>query len=133
MTHAREVPSEAVIDGYQDLLARSERMLALAREADWPALVEHEAGYVQQVGRIAELDAQHALTEDERRRKAELLEPILENDMEVRRLLVQRRDELGELIGTAQRRRDLQQAYGDGGKSGRRVLSAASRFGQGRP
>ncbi|RAH36595.1 flagellar protein FliT [Halomonas sp. SL1] len=133
MTSAREASAEAVIDGYQDLLERSERMLALAREADWSALVEQETGYVQQVARVAELDAQHALSDGERQRKAELLEAILGNDMEVRRHLVQRRDELGELIGTAQRRRDLQQAYGDGGRgagSGR-VLSAASRFGQG--
>lgn len=133
MTSAREASAKAMIDGYQDLLERSERMLALAREADWSALVDQEAGYVRQVARVAELDAQHDLTNGERQRKAELLEAILENDREVRRHLVQRRDELGELIGTVQRRRDLQQAYGAGGRgagSGR-VLPAASRFGQG--
>ncbi|MFG6176452.1 flagellar protein FliT [Halomonas sp. THAF12] len=128
MTDTPEASQEAVIAGYQALLARSERMLALAREADWSALVDQEADYVQQVERIAELDARHALEREAQNRKAELLERILENDLEVRRHLMQRRDELGELIGTSRRQRDLQRAYGN---AGAQVFKAASRFGQG--
>ncbi len=128
MTSAGEAPAEAVIEGYQDLLERSEQMLARAREADWSSLLEQEAGYVQQVERVAELDERHSLSEDGRRRKAALLERILDNDREVRRLMAQRRDELGELIDSSRRQRDLQRAYGQGGG---RVFPGGSRPGQG--
>ena len=44
-------------------------------------------------------------------RKAELLESILEHDVDIRRRLVARRDELGKLIEVSQRQRDLHRAY----------------------
>lgn len=128
MTNAREASAVAVIDGYQYLLECSERMLFLAREADWPALLDLEASYVQQVEHVSELDAQHSLAEAGQRRKAMLLERILENDREIRQCLAHRRDELGELIGTSQRQRDLQRAYGSGGG---RVIPGSTRHDQG--
>ncbi|MDR5866915.1 flagellar protein FliT [Halomonas koreensis] len=127
---ADEAAQDAVIAGYRALLECSERMLALAREADWAALVELEADYVQRVERLAERDAIQALSREAQVRKAELLEGILENDLEIRRHLERRRDELGELLGTSQRQRDLQRAYGGGGG---RVLGAAGRFARGEP
>ncbi|ATJ84640.1 flagellar protein FliT [Halomonas beimenensis] len=115
-----------IIAGYEALLAISEAMLAAARDADWPTLVEQETDYVRRVERLSRLDAEHPLDEHRQRRKAELLERILDNDLEVRQRLIRRRDELGELIGTSRRQRDLQRAYGSG-----RVLAAEARFGQG--
>ncbi|OBX35423.1 flagellar protein FliT [Halomonas elongata] len=118
---------EAVLDGYTRLLVRSEHMLEAALAADWETLVAQEADYVQQVERLSTLDAEASLDREARQRKAELLEDILENDLEIRRHLIQRRDELGELIGVSQRQRDLQRAYG----AGTSVIDAGSRFGAG--
>ncbi|XKE45418.1 flagellar protein FliT [Halomonas organivorans] len=117
---------ERVIIEYENLLALSERMLAAAREADWPTLVEQETDYVRRVERLSRLDTEHPREPGMQRRKAELLERILDNDLEVRERLIRRRDELGELIGTSRRQRDLQRAYGSG-----RVVAAEARFGQG--
>jgi flagellar protein FliT len=113
MATARETGSpEAIVEGYQALLGYTQRMLHAAREADWPALIEEEHDYVQAVEAIARLDAEQVLNEAQRQRKAELLETILENDLEIRQRLIQRREELSTLIGNAQRQRDVERAYG---------------------
>ncbi|RTR04422.1 flagellar protein FliT [Halomonas nitroreducens] len=129
MVPAHDVDSpasqEEVIAIYEALLARSEQMLASARVADWAALVDQEADYVQRVERLSRLEAEPSLDRASQLRKADLLECILENDLEVRRHLIQRRDELGELIGTSRRQQSLQRAYGAG------VIAAEGRFTQG--
>ncbi|MDT8893199.1 flagellar protein FliT [Halomonas sp. I1] len=121
------VSSDAVLDAYTRLLTRSESMLESALAADWEALVDQETEYVQQVERLSTLDAGVSLDGEEQRHKAELLERILANDLEIRRHLIQRRDELGELIGVSRRQRDLQRTYGAGARPG--VIDAGSRFG----
>lgn len=123
------VSSDAVLDAYTRLLTRSESMLEAALAADWEALVDQETEYVQQVERLPTLDAGTSLDGEAQRHKAELLERILENDLEIRRHLIQRRDELGELIGVSRRQRDLQRTYGAGARPG--VIDAGSRFGAG--
>lgn len=133
MVPAHEFHSPAsqqeVIAVYEALLARSELMLASAREADWTSLVDQEADYVQRVERLSRLEVEPSLDRASQMRKADLLERILENDLEVRRHLIQRRDELGELIGTSRRQQSLQRAYGAGASSG--VIAAEGRFTQG--
>lgn len=113
MEHGGEPTSQqALVEGYETLLARTRLMLESAHDANWPALIDQEGGYVMQVERLARLDAELQLDEDHQARKAQLLEQILENDLEIRERLIERRDELGELIGTTQRQRNLRRAYG---------------------
>ncbi|WP_299595854.1 flagellar protein FliT [uncultured Microbulbifer sp.] len=101
-----------VLAAYTSLLARSSRMLACVREHDWFNLVEEQTCYAIEVDAIASAEAGMAFSESERQRKAELLEQILEQDLEVRKGLRQRQDELQQLIGTSQRKRDLSRTYG---------------------
>jgi len=103
-----------VLESYEQLLQRSARMLDLARNGDWPELVEEESGYVVAVETIKRLEADCVLETPEAQRKAELLERILEQDGETRRHLETRRDELGLLIGDQQRQRQASQAYRGG-------------------
>ncbi len=102
----------ALVEAYEALLAQTDRMLEAARGAEWASLVDQEADYVLQVERVQRLDAEVALAPEARERKSALLERILENDLEIRRRLIERRDELGELIGTTRRQRNLRRAYG---------------------
>ncbi|WP_148254130.1 flagellar protein FliT [Aidingimonas lacisalsi] len=104
-------PQEALLSVYESLLERSSRMLTQAREEDWEALIEEESQYVIDIERVSRLEGQEALNGEQQARKESLLEQILEQDMEIRRRLLNRRDELGELIGTARRQRDLHRAY----------------------
>ncbi|SFT56253.1 flagellar protein FliT [Halomonas saccharevitans] len=118
MAHGGEPSSQqALVDQYEALRSRTRHMLASAREADWPRLIDQQESYLVQVEQLATLEAECPLDATHRARKATLLEEILENDLEIRGRLVERRDELGELIGTAQRQRKLQHAYDVGGQS----------------
>lgn len=103
---------ELLLAAYESLLNASQSMLATARAADWGALVEQESDYLVRVERIRRMDAQQRLDDAAASRKAALLERILEQDMEIRRRLVERRDELGRMIGSSRRQQALSRAYG---------------------
>lgn len=128
--HPESAEAERLLACYEALLERSTRMLAKAREEAWEALIEEESRYVQEVERLAREDQGQALDAAQRERKADLLERILEQDMEVRRHLVARRDELGELIGNSRRKRDLERAYRQPQSA---VIEARKRFPEGTP
>lgn len=117
MRHHRTPPNgavaqETVIAAYEALLSRSSRMLDSARAADWEALVDQETEYVVQVERLGRLDAEQPLDDERGERKAELLERILEQDLEIRQRLVERRDELDRLIGSGRQQLALSRTYG---------------------
>lgn len=100
-----------VLSAYEQLLQRSARMLAWAREGDWASLIQEESAYVVAVEKLRTLEAGSQLGHEGGQRKADLLERILEQDAEVRQHLEHRRDELRVLMGDARRRRDLSRTY----------------------
>lgn len=108
---AQDKSENALLDGYITLLNRVEHMHELANAEQWAELIEHRTNYVLLVEKLRELDANVVLDAEAQQRKADLLERILEHDVDIRRRLVARRDELGKLIGVTQRQRDLHRAY----------------------
>ncbi|MGM8848896.1 flagellar protein FliT [Salinicola halophyticus] len=104
-------PGPSVIEQYRQLLEVSSRMLGLAREQEWEALVQCEAGYVVSLQRVRSLDEVQSLSDSEREQKFSLLEQILAQDAETRRVLESRREELSHLIGSSRRQQALGQAY----------------------
>ncbi len=77
---------------YEALMERSLRMLISARDANWTQLIEDEAQYVVEAEKLSRLDASPPLSREQQERKADLLEKIFENGLEVRRLLEERRE-----------------------------------------
>jgi len=110
-TSAQDKSENTLLDCYACLLSSVEHMHELANSEQWAELIEQRTNYVLQVEKLRELDATVELDADGQQRKAELLERILEHDVDIRRRLVARRDELGKLIGVTQRQRDLHRAY----------------------
>ncbi|MFC7368537.1 MULTISPECIES: flagellar protein FliT [Vreelandella] len=108
---ARENAQQALIDAYAKLLACVAQMHELANAEQWAELIEQRTHYVMSVEALRKHDIEVVLDAAAEKRKAELLESILEHDVEIRRRLVARRDELGKLIGVSQRQRDLHRAY----------------------
>lgn len=108
---ARENAQQALIDAYAKLLTCVTKMHELAHAEQWAELIEQRTHYVMSVEALRQRDEQTVLDDDGRKRKTELLESILEHDVEIRRRLVARRDELGKLIGVSQRQRSLHRAY----------------------
>lgn len=111
--HKASEYQNVVLGAYESLLMTSSDMLQLARDADWGALVAKESDYLVMVERIHRLDAQQPLDDIAAELKADLLEKILEQDLEVRRRLLERREELSQLMGTSRRRKALVRAYGN--------------------
>ncbi|MCL5425167.1 MAG: flagellar protein FliT [Gammaproteobacteria bacterium] len=106
-----ERAQQTLLESYATLLASVEYMHELANTEQWAELIDQRTNYVVQVEKLRELDATVVLDTASQRRKAELLESILEHDVDIRRRLVARRDELGKLIGVTQKQRDLHRAY----------------------
>ncbi len=102
---------QTLLASYETLLSRVEYMHELANAEQWAELIDQRTSYVVLVEQLRELDTNVALDEAAQQRKVELLERILEHDVEIRRRLVSRRDELGKLIEVSQRQRDLHRAY----------------------
>jgi len=102
---------QTLLASYEALLSSVEYMHELANAEQWAELIEQRTSYVVLVEQLRELDATVLLDPAAQQRKAELLESILEHDVDIRRRLVARRDELGKLIGVSQRQRDLHRAY----------------------
>ncbi|GHE21311.1 flagellar protein FliT [Halomonas urumqiensis] len=104
--------SAALLEAYEALLARSSRMLDAARAADWEALIGQETGYVVDVERLRRREAELPLDAAEASRKADLLERILAQDLEIRERLLERREALATLIGSSRQTLALSRAYG---------------------
>ncbi|MFP4061815.1 MAG: flagellar protein FliT [Halochromatium sp.] len=90
---------QQLLDAYETLLACSGRMLKAAREADWEALIDLQGTYLTEIEMLRHLeDAEVALDDDGRQRKAALLEQLLAQDREIRQRLNDRRNELSSMI-----------------------------------
>ncbi|MFD2190273.1 flagellar protein FliT [Pistricoccus aurantiacus] len=124
LSHAPIETPKQVVEYYEALLARSGRMLQAAREGDWETLLDEQSHYVIEIDRLSQYEPELELDESCRDSKSALVERILEQDVELRQLLEAKRDALGEMIGSSQRKRDLGKAY----QSGSRVVDASERF-----
>ncbi|MGC3874988.1 flagellar protein FliT [Halomonas sp. GXIMD04776] len=119
------MPTNKVFAAYEKLLAHSTRMLAFARKEEWSRLAEEESAYAVEVEALKGLGTPEEYDKNSLRRKAGLLERILEQDAETRRHLEKHRTEIGDLMDDSRRRRDLSRAYqtaGIDGASGRQGL-----------
>lgn len=107
----RDDAQQTLIDTYTALLDSVMYMHELADNDQWAELIDQRTHYVLLVEKLRELDTSVTLGPSAQQRKAELLEAILEQDVEIRRQLIARRDELGRLINVSQRQRSLHRAY----------------------
>nr|WP_299239766.1 flagellar protein FliT [uncultured Halomonas sp.] len=104
-------PVDAVFESYKKLLARSARMLTLARNEEWVQLADEEAAYREEIEALKGLEKPETQASNGMQRKADLLERLLLQDAETRRCVEKHRAELGELMDDSRRRRDLSRAY----------------------
>ncbi|WP_353978928.1 flagellar protein FliT [Salinicola endophyticus] len=114
----------SVVARYRELLEVSSMMLGYARSQDWEALIQQEARYAVELDRVRLIGTPNSLSESERQDQLQLLEQILSQDAETRRLLDARRDELAQMIGNSRRQQAVGQAY-QGGRGG---ISTRLRF-----
>ncbi|GAB3630417.1 flagellar protein FliT [Pandoraea terrae] len=101
-----------LLNCYERIAGLTERMLVVARDGDWEALVDLEAQYRAQVDAIKQLDAELPLDEAQRARKHAIIRRILADDAAIRDLVVPRLAHLDAMIISTRRQRALHEVYG---------------------
>ncbi|PIJ48337.1 hypothetical protein BL250_14105 [Erwinia sp. OLTSP20] len=100
-----------LLQNYQTLLSLSQKMLRLANEEKWHELVEVEAGYTSTITMLAHCTRDHSLSLKSLEPLRPLLRHLLDNEREIKQLLLLRKNELHRLITQSQRQQSLMSAY----------------------
>jgi flagellar protein FliT len=106
---------ESVIDLYQALAAITRAMLGAAHAEDWDLLVALESGCAAHVATLQREEQLLLLAEQPlsmQQRKASLIEQMLADDGELRRLIAARMAQLSNKVSSARTERKLSRAYG---------------------
>lgn len=101
-----------LLSEYQQILTLSEQMLALATEGNWDALVDLEMTYLKAVESTANItisSCSSLMLQDLLREK---LRAILDNEIEIKRLLQLRLDTLSDLVGQSTKQQAVNNTYG---------------------
>lgn len=101
-----------IIGVYHELESKASRMVALARQQDWEAMICEGEAYVNAVAALADMERDCELDEQERLAKYRALERTLDYDLEIRSCLLEHREELSRLMALSRKERALSQAYG---------------------
>lgn len=101
-----------VIRAYRQLEVQTSHMVDLARQKDWDALVDEQEKYSGAVQGLAAMEKDVSLDERENAAKYTILEHILGHDLEVRTRLMERREELTQMMAVSRRESALERAYG---------------------
>ncbi len=102
----------SVIQIYEELVLLSEQMLEAARHGNWDAMTEVQRIYVAHVEMLRSKETQPPASMQERMQRQALLARLLAHDAAIRDLVMPQLQRLGELLGSARRRRDVAEAYG---------------------
>lgn len=111
MTENRTGATTDTLSCYRSVETASNQMLAAVHRQDWDALVEAEERCASVIARLRAAGAELRMDEHERGQKAEIIRRVLAHDAEIRRLLDPRMRELEHLLGSAQTRRRVDDAY----------------------
>jgi len=96
---------------WQQLLLLSNQMLIMARTQQWEALIDGELHYIQHVNALSASNA-NAADSPFPGKVRDILRQVLENETEVKRLLLARMDELKVLIHQGNQQQSVNLAYG---------------------
>ena len=105
---------------YQQLLEQSKVMLNNARKGMWDELIASEMDYVNAVHELTQFMSDIKLSMLMQEQLSPVLQNILDNESEIKRLLQIRMDELAKLVGQSSIQQSVLTAYG---KQGGQILA----------
>jgi flagellar protein FliT len=108
---ARLAPMPSQIELYEEIGALSARMVAAARSHDWETLIELERNVAALRDTLMTADDNLPLPGDGARKRT-LIQQILQDDAEVRRHTEPWMEQVRQFLGTANRRQQVERAYG---------------------
>ncbi|MBC8943906.1 MULTISPECIES: flagella biosynthesis regulatory protein FliT [Xenorhabdus] len=101
-----------LLSAYQQILNLSEQMLNLARNEKWDVLVDMEITYLKAVEVVTLLSEDSDAPISLQQKLTKILQTVLDNEKETRRLLQKRLDELSDLIKQESCKQLLHDTYG---------------------
>ncbi|MCW7548959.1 flagellar assembly protein FliT [Photorhabdus luminescens] len=101
-----------LLSAYQRILSLSEQMLNLAKNEKWDELVDMEITYLKAVEVISHSSISSTVSLSLQQKMTNILQIILDNENEIKKLLQQRLDELSKLIKQASQQQLLNDSYG---------------------
>ncbi|WP_416775990.1 flagella biosynthesis regulatory protein FliT [Xenorhabdus budapestensis] len=101
-----------LLSAYQQILNLSEQMLDLARNEKWDVLVDMEITYLKAVEVVTLLSKDSDAPISLQQKLTKILQTVLDNEKETRRLLQKRLDELSDLIKQESCKQLLHDTYG---------------------
>ncbi|MEK9497501.1 flagella biosynthesis regulatory protein FliT [Photorhabdus sp. P32] len=101
-----------LLSAYQRILSLSEQMLNLAKNEKWDELVDMEITYLKAVEVISHSSISSTVSLSLQQKMTNILQVILDNENEIKKLLQQRLDELSKLIKQASQQQLLNDSYG---------------------
>lgn len=105
------IPTSSSLVDWQHLLLLSNQMLTMARAQQWEELIDGELTYIQHVEALSASNDNLADSPYPSKMR-EILRQLLENEAEVKRLLLARMDELKVLIHQGNQQQSVNLAYG---------------------
>ncbi|MDR0219297.1 MAG: flagella biosynthesis regulatory protein FliT [Enterobacteriaceae bacterium] len=101
-----------LLSAYQQILSLSEQMLDLARNEKWDILVDMEIIYLKAVETVTLLSEDSNAPISLQQKLTKILQTVLDNEKETKRLLQKRLNEISDLIKQESCKQLLHDTYG---------------------
>ncbi|MDC9588839.1 flagella biosynthesis regulatory protein FliT [Xenorhabdus sp. XENO-10] len=101
-----------LLSAYQRILSLSEQMIDLARNEKWDELVEMEITYLKAVEMVTLISENSDTPFSFQQQLTKILQTVLDNEKETKRLLQKRLNELSDLIKQESCKQLLHDTYG---------------------
>ncbi|MBC8953531.1 flagella biosynthesis regulatory protein FliT [Xenorhabdus sp. PB62.4] len=101
-----------LLSAYQQILSLSEQMIDLARNKKWDELVEMEITYLKAVEVVTLISKNSDIPFSLQQQLTKILQTVLDNEKETKRLLQKRLNELSDLIKQESCKQLLHDTYG---------------------
>ncbi|MDX7990823.1 flagella biosynthesis regulatory protein FliT [Xenorhabdus littoralis] len=101
-----------LLSAYQQILSLSEQMINLARNEKWDELIDMEITYLKAVEMVTSLSENSDTPISLQQQLTKILQTVLDNEKETKRLLRKRLDELSDLIKQESCKQLLHDTYG---------------------
>ncbi|AYA40590.1 flagella biosynthesis regulatory protein FliT [Xenorhabdus nematophila] len=101
-----------LLSAYQRILSLSEQMIDLAKNGKWDELVEMEITYLKAVEVVTLISENSDVPISLQQQFTKILQTVLDNEKETKRLLQKRLDELSDLIKQESCKQLLHDTYG---------------------
>lgn len=102
-----------LLKDYQQLSDLSKKILHLALNGQWDALVEQEIIYVRAVEELTDITIPDDIDSVTRLHFRQILQEVIENETQIKSLLQKRMNELSSLMGQSLKQRSINTTYGE--------------------